>query len=94
MGVVVEVLMALELLLLSELLITLVTFERSLVCVNKQVVFETILRHRGELTQVALEALLTLVRLLVYLRERYGKGLINLFFLSTITDYALRSCSI
>ena len=73
--------MALENMLLSELLITLVTFERFLVRVNKQVFLEIALTHRGVCTQVALEALLTLVRLLVYLRDRYGKGLIN--FLQT-----------
>ena len=68
-GVVVEVLMALEKLLLSELLITLVAFKRFLVRVDKHVRFQMALGDRGVRTQVTFEALFTLMRLLVYLKE-------------------------
>ena len=67
-GVVVEVLMPLEELLLTEHLITLVTLERLLVRVDKHVRLEVALRDRRVRTQVALEALLTLVGLLVHLK--------------------------
>lgn len=66
-GVVAEVLMALKKLLLPEALITLVAVERLLVRVDKHVRLEMALRDRRVWTQVALEALFTLVRLLVYL---------------------------
>ena len=71
-GVVVEVLMPLEELLLTEHLITLVTFERFLVRVDEHVRLEVALRDRRVRTQVTLEALLALVRLLVYLQQRSG----------------------
>ena len=67
-GVVVEVLMPLEELLLTEHLITLVTFERFLVRVDEHVRLEVALRDRRVRTQVALEALLALVCLLVNLQ--------------------------
>ena len=65
-GVVVEVLVPLEELLLSEALVALITLIRLLVGVDQHVGLQVPLRDRAVRTQVALEAFFTLMRFLVH----------------------------
>ena len=73
-GVMVEVLMPLEQLLLPEALITLITLIGLLVSVNQHVALQMTLRNGAVRAQVTLEALLSLVGLLVHFQgvpEKY-----------------------
>ena len=65
-GVVVEVLVPLEELLLPEALVTLIALERLLVRVDQHVALEVALGDRAVGAEVTLEALLTLMSLLVH----------------------------
>ena len=65
-GVVVEVLVPLEKLLLPEALVTLIALERLLVRVDQHVALQVALGDRAVGAEVTLEALLTLVGLLVH----------------------------
>ena len=65
-GVVVEVLVPLEKLLLPEALITLITLERLLVRVDQHVALQVALGDRAVGTEVTLEALLSLMGLFVH----------------------------
>ena len=88
-GVVVEVLVPLEKLLLPEALVTLIALERLLVRVDQHVALQVALGDRAVGTEVTLEALLSFVGLLVHFQGVPKKYIFCLHIVYQVITYFL-----